>query len=68
MKHKSASTDLCTSGDKSLSNWDEAIGRAKKRMAEIRRSIRGMEELRDQGMSFPSLKERKARSSSLNTN
>jgi|GEM_PF-3495248 len=53
MKHTSESTTLSNSTDKSLSGWDEAIKRARDRLAEMKRSIRGLEELREQGMEFP---------------
>jgi len=68
--HKNLSTKLGRKtgreGDNFLSNWDEAITKAKLRIKEIKRSIRTFESLRDQGMEFPRSKRssRKTRSRS----
>lgn len=53
---KTLSTELSTEEDNLLSNWDEAIERAKKRIQEIKRSVRTFESLRDQGVKFPAEK------------
>lgn len=47
------STKLCNSANKTLSNWNELILRAKKRVLEMKRAIRTFEELRDRGMECP---------------
>jgi hypothetical protein len=54
MKHKPLSTTLCKSGDKSLSKWDEAIAEAKRRISELKRSIRAFEHFKVSGTPFPS--------------
>jgi hypothetical protein len=57
---KNVSTQFARSEIKYLSNWDEAISKAKARIKEIKRSIRTFESLRDQGMAFPKPKKKKA--------
>jgi hypothetical protein len=62
--HKSVSRNLSKIGDKSLSRWDEAITEAKQRIAELKRSIKTFESLRDSGMQFPEPKKRRSRKQS----
>jgi hypothetical protein len=61
MAHKSVSSNLSKIGDKVLSRWDEAISEAKERIAELKRSIKTFESLRDGGMQFPEPKRKCAR-------
>lgn len=53
MKDKPLSTSLCKSNDKSLSKWDEAIAEAKRRISELKRSIRAFEHFKVSGTPFP---------------
>ena len=50
---KVLSTNLSNIGDKSLSDWNEAIAEAKARIKELKDSIKTFESLRDEGMRFP---------------
>jgi hypothetical protein len=53
--------------EKSLSKWDETIRQARLRVAELKRSIRLFEELRDIGMDFPEPKRKQRKSKRANT-
>ncbi|HJQ30926.1 MAG TPA: hypothetical protein VJ866_02030 [Pyrinomonadaceae bacterium] len=53
MKNKSLSTSLCKSEEKSLSKWDEAINEAKRRISELKRSIKAFEQFKASGVPFP---------------
>jgi len=53
MKNNIVSTKLSKSGNKYLSHWNEAISEAKRQIAELKRSIRVFQEMRDRGVSFP---------------
>lgn len=61
MGNTNPSTTLCESGNKFLSNWDGAIKRAKRQVAEMKRSIRVFEEMRDRGMRFPAAERERRR-------
>jgi hypothetical protein len=56
MKRKSLQENLSKNkprGSKNLSKWDAAIVEARDRIAELKRSIRTFQSLRDSGMQFP---------------
>ncbi|HEX8844319.1 MAG TPA: hypothetical protein VF791_06730 [Pyrinomonadaceae bacterium] len=66
MNHKHLQGDLSKkrrTGNKNLSMWNAAIEEAKSRIAELKRSIKTFESLRDGGMQFPEPKKRRARKS-----
>ena len=55
------STTFSKMDEKDLSSWDEAIREAKKRIIEMKQSLRIFEEMRDNGMRFPSKKSRRSK-------
>ena len=59
MKNKLLSTNLSKPSDKNLSKWDEAISEAKRRISELKSSIRAFEHFKSSGVPFPSEKSEK---------
>lgn len=53
MKHTPVSTNLCKIEHNNLSKWNEAIAEAKRRIADLKKSIRSFEHFRDSGVEFP---------------
>jgi anti-sigma factor RsiW len=52
MKQTQLSTVLSNGKNTAVSEWDEAIKKARERLAAMKRSIRGLEEMRDSGVPF----------------